>query len=148
MKFSSLLILTAVLSLVASSANAAPSIHGDDGLGNTVRGIYESAPDADGDGIPNGQDPDYTPPADGTGSQFGKPGAAPTGARIQAKSWFRFMWLGGLGPIMTDLLSNGYGPGDGTGNDGDGPADGTGYGPGDGTGDCDGTGSFLRLRRR
>jgi hypothetical protein len=34
----------------------------------------------------------------------------------------------------------GHGPGDGTGNDGVGPGDGTGYGPGDGT--CDeGTGS-------
>jgi hypothetical protein len=34
----------------------------------------------------------------------------------------------------------GYGPGDGTGNQGAGPKDGTGYGPGAGTGGCDGTG--------
>jgi hypothetical protein len=38
----------------------------------------------------------------------------------------------------------GYGPGDGTGNQGMGPRDGTGYGPGagagNGTGNCDGTG--------
>ena len=28
--------------------------------------------DADGDGIPNGQDPDYVPPKDGTGQQKGR----------------------------------------------------------------------------
>lgn len=31
-----------------------------------------NAPDADGDGIPNGQDPDYVPPKDGTGQGRGK----------------------------------------------------------------------------
>jgi hypothetical protein len=36
----------------------------------------------------------------------------------------------------------GHGPGDGTGNDGVGPDDGTGYGPGDGTCD-DGTGDLA-----
>lgn len=34
----------------------------------------------------------------------------------------------------------GHGPGDGTGNKGIGPRDGSGYGPGSGTGNCDGTG--------
>jgi len=34
----------------------------------------------------------------------------------------------------------GYGPGDGTGNQGIGPRDGSGYGPGGGSGNCDGTG--------
>ena len=28
--------------------------------------------DSDGDGIPNGQDPDYTKPANGSGNKFGK----------------------------------------------------------------------------
>ncbi|MHB9031240.1 MAG: hypothetical protein ACYC9O_20930, partial [Candidatus Latescibacterota bacterium] len=31
-----------------------------------------NAPDHDGDGIPNGQDPDWTRPQDGSGSQNGK----------------------------------------------------------------------------
>ncbi len=40
----------------------------------------------------------------------------------------------------------GYGPGDGTGNQGVGPQDGSGYGPGPGT-NCDGTGPKGRGRR-
>jgi hypothetical protein len=40
----------------------------------------------------------------------------------------------------------GYGPGDGTGNQGVGPQDGSGYGPGPGA-NCDGTGPKGRGRR-
>ena len=37
-------------------------------------GINDNAIDSDGDGIPNGQDPDYVKPKDGTGqkNQFGR----------------------------------------------------------------------------
>jgi hypothetical protein len=35
-------------------------------------GINDNAPDADGDGIPNGQDPDYVKPADGSGAGVGQ----------------------------------------------------------------------------
>lgn len=73
--------------------------------------------DDDGDGIPNGLDPDYVKPKDGTGHQFGK--------------------LNG-GAKMMNGKGSGYGPGNGSGNQGIGPRDGTGYGPGTGT--CDGTG--------
>ena len=145
-KLSTLLILAMVLALVAGSAYAAPSATDGDGLGYTVDGDFDSAPDADGDGIPNGQDADYLPPLDGTGSQFGSLSAVPQGTSVRANHWFRYMWMGGLGPFVNSLLSSGYGPGDGTG-DGDGPADGTGYGPGDGTGDCDGTPIHLRTHR-
>lgn len=72
--------------------------------------------DDDGDGIPNGQDPDYVKPKDGTGHQFGKLNGAK----------------------MMNGKVNGYGPGNGSGNQGIGPRDGTGFGPGTGT--CDGTG--------
>lgn len=73
--------------------------------------------DDDGDGIPNGKDPDFVKPKDGTGNRFGNAqGAANT--------------MNGKG--------GGYGPGNGMGNQGIGPRDGTGYGQGDGT--CDGTG--------
>jgi hypothetical protein len=41
----------------------------------------------------------------------------------------------------------GHGPGDGTGNRGVGPRDGSGYGPGAGTGNCDGTGPKGQGRR-
>jgi len=33
-------------------------------------GYNDNAPDADGDGIPNGQDPDYVRPLNGKGSMF------------------------------------------------------------------------------
>lgn len=82
-------------------------------------GINDRAIDSDGDGIPNGQDPDYVRPQDGTGQKF------MNGKNYQNK-------FGG----------NRFGPGDGTGNSGVGPKDGTGYGSGSGTGtgNCDGTG--------
>jgi hypothetical protein len=73
--------------------------------------------DDDGDGIPNGQDPDYVKPQDGTGKQFKRGNA-----------------------YHSKLGKGGFGPGDGTGNSGLGPRDGTGYGAGSGTGICDGTG--------
>lgn len=38
------------------------------------------------------------------------------------------------------VVGHGYGPGNGTGNRGLGPRDGTGYGPGAASGNCDGTG--------
>jgi len=73
--------------------------------------------DDDGDGIPNGQDPDYVKPKNGTGHQFGKT-------------------MGGA--KMMNGKGNGFGPGNGSGNSGIGPRDGSGFGPG--TGECDGTG--------
>lgn len=42
-------------------------------------GINDNAPDADGDGIPNGQDPDYIAPQDGTGYRNGATTAPGTG---------------------------------------------------------------------
>lgn len=45
-------------------------IHGSHFIDNNNDGYNDNAPDADGDGIPNGQDPDYTRPLDGTGSKF------------------------------------------------------------------------------
>lgn len=68
--------------------------------------------DEDGDGIPNGQDPDYVKPRDGSGNQFGK--------------------------LNRTGRGRGFGPGDGSGTCGIGPRDGSGFGSGSGT--CDGTG--------
>jgi len=99
--------------------------------------------DDDGDGIPNGQDPDYVPPADGTGRKFGTAAQEPQGPLAQLRNWFRFRFM-----PMFGFEPAGYGPGDGSGNGGVGPKDGTGYGPGPfGDGECDG-GEQFRLRPR
>jgi hypothetical protein len=114
------------------------------GNGYNVRGFVDNdgdgfndlAPDADGDGIPNGQDPDYVRPQDGTGNQFGGRGNAINNGN-SVRNWYGQMhkWFYGG---SDEGRGNGNGPGDGTGNGGVGPGDGTGNGPG--TGDCDGTG--------
>ncbi|MBK6900087.1 MAG: hypothetical protein IPH09_12765 [bacterium] len=93
-------------------------------------GFNDLAPDVDGDGIPNGLDPDYVPPADGSGAGFG-PGdgdCTQTGTQNAGNFLYRLkaMWQSAAG------AAGGFGPGDGTGNGGTGPGDGTGFGPGDG----------------
>ncbi len=110
-------------------------------------GFNDLAPDADGDGIPNGLDPDYVKPEDGTGSQaknqYGKLAsdemAKSFGAAIVAAQGALHM-NGYKHAFKGDDAGFAWGPGDGTGT-GSGPMDGTGFGPGDGTGDCDGSGS-------
>ncbi len=113
-----LLTLLVTFALTATLANAqgfGPGL--GDGICNFIDedgdGYNDLAPDADGDGIPNGLDPDYVPAMDGTGNRYGANGIGDTFGK-------------GLGVGH-------YGYGDGTG-DGTGPADGTGFGPG--TGDC------------
>jgi hypothetical protein len=143
----------AMLALVATTAMAGNSTmyrHGPAlGVGTCPNPL---APDDDGDGIPNGLDPDYVPPRDGSGR-----GACVSDATSFGHwGWLNFLPLryglslpGGFGPGAGGPgAGNGYGPGDGDGNGGVGPRDGTGYGPGDGSGDCDGTGPSGFLRRR
>jgi len=93
-------------------------VHGAGFIDLNSDGINDNAVDSDGDGIPNGQDPDYVKPNDGTGQKFqnGK----------------------GKGE---NKKGNMWGPNDGTGNSGIGPKDGTGYGSGSGNGGGTGTGS-------
>jgi hypothetical protein len=93
-------------------------------------GINDNAIDSDGDGIPNGQDPDYVRPQDGSGN------------KMMRGNSYRSKFNKSIKNNFGSQNGNGYGPGDGTGNNGVGPKDGTGYGPGNGsgTGDCDGTG--------
>ena len=129
-----ILVMLAALGLWAGAVLAqAP----DNGHGFGVRGFVDEngdgfndlAPDADGDGIPNGMDPDFVRPLDGSGQRFG------------------FAGMGGAG-LMGQGAGHRYGPGDGTGFGGEGPADGTGFGPGTGTGECDGTGPAELVGRR
>jgi hypothetical protein len=82
-------------------------------------GINDLAKDADGDGIPNGQDPDWVKPADGTGYQEqNKKGAGAVTASADAK-----------GGWINDLAKDADGDGIPNGQDPDWvkPADGTGY---------------------
>ena len=88
-------------------------------------GFNDLAPDADGDGIPNGLDDDFVRPEDGSGLGSG------SGAMNQLRQMF-----GKLDEVLGQFalktgVENGhmFGVGDCTGI-GDGPADGTGFGPG------------------
>jgi hypothetical protein len=130
----------ATLAIVALFALGAPASALAQGLGFTVGGFVDDngdgyndlAPDADGDGIPNGLDPDYVRPLDGTGERFGATGEcellSASAETYQHKYMNKFlnMWQRMFGHSTTSLT--GAGPGDGTGNDGVGPKDGTGYG--------------------
>lgn len=115
-------------------------IHGPNFVDEDGDGFNDNAPDHDGDGIPNGQDADYT----GQGK----------GKRQQ-----RFIDVDGDG--IADNVGmgtrnaygrkgnkrGGYGPGDGTGHQGVRPQDGTGFGPGAGSENCDGTGPKGKINR-
>lgn len=124
-----LLTLVAVIFLLTSTDANAQSAKGGKGTKGFVDlngdGINDNAIDSDGDGIPNGKDPDFVKPQDGTGRKLMNGKSAKNG-------------------------KGGYGPGDGTGKSGIGPRDGTGYGPGTKSGNCDGTGpkgSVKQTRR-
>jgi hypothetical protein len=107
-------------------------------------GFNDLAPDADGDGIPNGLDPDYVPPQDGNGNRLGQINAGENALQQLMNRW-QYMWLrmfGGGGETGGPFS---WGPGDGTGFGGDGPGDGTGFGPGTG---CDTPLGDLRQQHR
>ncbi len=89
-------------------------------------GFNDLAPDADGDGIPNGLDEDYVRPEDGSGSMLRHGQANEMGGED-------FGFAKGEGMGQGDGTGQGFGPGDGSGS-GVGPGDGTGFGPG--TGEC------------
>lgn len=97
-------------------------------------GFNDLAPDHDGDGIPNGLDPDYVRPEDGTGHQYKYSYAFQHGLMVD-------VFGRGFGMIALEGPEGGhmFGLRDGTGT-GFGPADGTGFGPGSGTSPGDGVG--------
>ncbi len=134
-----LTLLSILLLAMATGVNAQDFGPGSDN-GNGVcqfvdedgDGFNDLAPDADGDGIPNGMDPDYVKPADGTGNQF-------KWAQAYGELFRRFF---GEGVTAAGNSGEGHwGPGDGTG---EGIGDGTiggGFGPGADSGAGGGTGS-------
>lgn len=112
---------------------ATPVTHGTNFVDANGDGYNDNAPDADGDGIPNGMDPDYT----ALGSQAGRGGFVDAdGDGINDNA--------GQGKRGASNGKGGYGPKDGTGNKGVGPQDCTGNGVGDGT--AAGTGSQVQKR--
>lgn len=54
-----------------TDTTASTVVHGRHFVDANGDGYNDNAPDDDGDGIPNGQDPDYTRPQDGTGKHLG-----------------------------------------------------------------------------
>jgi hypothetical protein len=112
--------------------------------------------DEDGDGIPNGQDPDFSGAKIRSGNANGgfvdldgdgvndkamdddgdgiPNGQDPDYTQPEDGSGNMYRHQN---KVMTQNGSGGYGPGDGTGNSGIGPNDGSGFGPGNGTGTGD-----------
>lgn len=127
------ILLTTLLAVGANAQDFGPG----NGEGNGVcrfvdedgDGFNDLAPDADGDGIPNGLDPDYVKPEDGTGMinrwvhQYGE--------------LFQRYFGEDMAATMNGMDGSHYGPGDGLGS---GLGEGTGFGPGMGTGDGPGEG--------
>lgn len=121
-------ILVLMLAAMASAQDFGP------GQGNGVcqfidedgDGFNDLAPDADGDGIPNGMDEDYVRPEDGSGNMYRHGQAGEMGGK-------EFGFAKGEGMGQGAGSGQGYGLRDGSGS-GVGPGDGTGFGPG--TGDC------------
>jgi hypothetical protein len=116
LSLATVLAVLVLLSMYGSDTAYAQSNGNQYGKGATQWGSF----DDDGDGIPNGQDPDFVKPANGSGRKFGK---MKGGATMNGK---------------------GFGGGNGSGNCGLGPRNGSGLGPGNGT--CDGTGPKGRGR--
>lgn len=132
-------LLAALMTLLAVAANAQDPAT-NPGNGNGVGGFIDEdgdgyndlAPDADGDGIPNGQDEDYVRPEDGTG--------------LQHAFGFLYKWgkveefaghcFGRDGAAAGMGNSYSYGPGDGTAQS-FGPGEAGGFGPGTGSGGPD-----------
>ncbi|MBN2600607.1 MAG: hypothetical protein JXR87_01295 [Candidatus Marinimicrobia bacterium] len=111
-------------------------------------GYNDNAQDSDNDGIPNGQDSDYVPANDGTGSRFGRLGVNRLGTRVHGLG---FIDEDGDGfndnapDSDNDGIPNGIDPDYIPLNDGSGVGNGLNNGRhhrvgGLGAGDCDGTG--------
>ncbi len=113
-----------------SKANVTNNIqHGRRFVDENGDGYNDNAPDADGDGIPNGLDPDYDGPKLGKGNK-GFVDLDGDGINDNA-GMNRQKGKGGKG---------GFGMRGGKGGSGVSPQSGNGMGQGTGTGDCDGTG--------
>lgn len=66
------LLLSVSFSQAQTTPPTTPIQHGEKFVDANGDGYNDLAPDADGDGIPNGQDPDFVKPQDGSGRGAGK----------------------------------------------------------------------------
>ena len=105
--------------------------HGVNFVDENGDGFNDNAPDADGDGIPNGQDPDYTSKNGGSGNTF----VEENGDGINDNA--RDADGDGIPNRMDNDFVKGSGSGNGLQNNG---AQMGGYGPRDGTGNRNGGG--------
>ncbi len=96
-----------------------PKEHGKNFVDKNGDGYNDNAPDHDGDGIPNGVDPDYTGPKYQKGKFVDLNGDGINDNAVRGK-----------GKHGNKATMKGFGPSNGTGNNGVGPKDGTGNGPG------------------
>lgn len=79
-------------------------------LGSASVCLCEASRDADGDGIPNGQDPDWTCPLDGTGYQGGAGGGYDSGSNAECPSYGSGNGVGDCGTCLgANRLGSGYG---------------------------------------
>ncbi len=133
-----LILGVSVLLLGAGSATAQGPETPDDPAQGVCRfldedgdGFNDLAPDADGDGIPNGLDPDYVRPEDGSGHQH------------------QHSWAGGLFSKMFGLAQMYQNNGQNHGMD-SGPGMNSGFGPGEagGNNSAGGEGQAQQAGRR
>lgn len=101
-------------------------------------GFNDNAPDADGDGIPNGLDEDYVKPEDGTGQQKGQLGGNKGEGMAQTKTMTKEQKFNKLQAAAGAANQHRNGASGSMSGSGTGVCDGTGGGSGSGV--CDGTG--------
>ena len=152
-----ILAVTAALILIVASANAQGFGPGPgDGVCNFVDedgdGFNDLAPDHDGDGIPNGLDPDWVRPEDGSGLQhrYGFEDLAALFAKSfgEAAAGYAYGYENGYAHGQDGAAqfgpgeAGGFGPGsDTSGHVGDGTGEGTGSGTGSGGNNSGGNGN-------
>ncbi|TCD47334.1 hypothetical protein [Chlorobium sp. N1] len=84
-RFIALIAFAGMVAFSAAPATAsAENMYGIGFVDLNGDGINDNALDADGDGVPNGQDADFVAPADGAGQHLGAGAGAGTGARSGA----------------------------------------------------------------
>ena len=79
-------------------------------------GFNDLAPDADGDGIPNGLDPDYVRPEDGQGNQHQHSWAGNLFSRMFGRMEMYQNSGEGYGPEAGPGVNSGFGPGESSGS--------------------------------
>ncbi len=104
-------------------------------------GFNDNAPDHDGDGIPNGLDPDWIKNAkDGTGLKKGQLGTNQGQGMAQNKAMTKSQKFNQMKAYFGNMFQKRLGATGAQSGSGTGVCDGSGAGAGGGSGVCDGTG--------